>query len=73
MASGLTRLQLASATTDAELRLGRTVRSGAGMSMTLRERALYHQIHPVKLAVDWSAGLVSAVLLWRHRLAAALL
>jgi hypothetical protein len=43
------------------------------MSMTLRERALYHQIHPAKLAVDWSAGIVSAVLLWQHRLVAGLL
>lgn len=44
-----------------------------GMSMTSRERELYHQIHPVKLAVDWGAGLVSAILLWRHRLAAAMI
>jgi hypothetical protein len=45
----------------------------ASASMTLRERALYHQIHPAKLAIDWSAGLAGAVLLWRHRLAAGLL
>ena len=38
------------------------------MSLTFKERALYHQIHPLKLAVDWGAGLVSAILLWRHRL-----
>jgi hypothetical protein len=40
----------------------------ASMSLTFRERVLYHQIHPLKLAVDWSTGLVSAILLWRHRL-----
>src|SRR5262249_1010345 len=38
--------------------------------MTLGERALYHQIHPAKLAIDWGAGVVSAILLWRHRLGA---
>jgi hypothetical protein len=43
------------------------------MSLTLRERALYHQIHPVKLAVDWSAALVSGIFLWHHRLLAGLL
>jgi hypothetical protein len=41
--------------------------------MTLSERALYHQIHPVKLATDWAAALASVVLLWRHRLAAGLM
>jgi hypothetical protein len=45
----------------------------ASMSMTLRERALYHQIHPAKLAIDWSAGLVAAIFFRRHRLAAGLL
>jgi hypothetical protein len=40
--------------------------------MTLRQRALYHQIHPAKLAVDWTAGLAGAILLWQHRLAAGL-
>jgi len=41
--------------------------------MTLAERALYHQIHPAKLAVDWSAAIAGAILLWRHRLAPGLL
>lgn len=41
--------------------------------MTLRERVLYHQIHPAKLAIDWGAALAGVILLWRHRLAAGLL
>jgi hypothetical protein len=45
----------------------------AAISRTPSERALYHQIHPAKLATDWAAGLVGAVLLWHHRLAAGLL
>jgi hypothetical protein len=35
--------------------------------MTMAERVLYHQIHPAKLAVDWSAALAGTILLWRHR------
>jgi len=38
------------------------------MSVTLGERALYHQIHPVKLATDILAEVVSLWLLWDHRL-----
>lgn len=35
--------------------------------MNLRERVLYHQIHPLKLGTDISAAVVSTVLLWcRH-------
>jgi hypothetical protein len=34
--------------------------------MSLREKALYHQIHPLKLATDIGAGIVSLVLFWRH-------
>jgi hypothetical protein len=41
--------------------------------MTLAERVLYHQIHPAKLLVDWTAGLVAAGLLWHHHLASALI
>ncbi len=37
-------------------------------SMSLREKALYHQIHPYKLATDIGAGVVSLVLFWRHML-----
>lgn len=34
---------------------------------------LIHQVHPLKLAADISASIVSNVLLWQHRLGAALL
>jgi hypothetical protein len=38
------------------------------MAMTLREKALYHQIHPAKLATDILAGLVSLFFFWDHQL-----
>src|SRR5260370_41364826 len=38
-----------------------------------RDAILVHQVHPVKLAFDVSASVVSNVLLWRHRLGAGLL
>jgi hypothetical protein len=41
--------------------------------MTFREKALYHQIHPLKLATDWGTGAIAFYLLWRHRLWPALL
>ena len=41
--------------------------------MTLREKALYHQIHPAKLAADILTEFVSLYLLWRHQLAIGLL
>lgn len=34
--------------------------------MTLADKKLYHQIHPVKLFTDWVTGLLSLYLLWRH-------
>ena len=34
--------------------------------MTFAEKALYHQIHPAKLATDIGAALVSLPLLWLH-------
>jgi hypothetical protein len=34
------------------------------------DRVLLHQVHPVKLAADISASLISNTLLWRHRLVA---
>ena len=37
--------------------------------MTLREKTLYHQIHPAKLATDILAAIVSVWFLWRHELA----
>jgi hypothetical protein len=36
--------------------------------LTLREKALYHQIHPAKLATDILTEPVSLYLLWRHEL-----
>jgi len=41
--------------------------------MDLREKSLYHQIHPAKLVVDWSTALASSVFFWQHRLVAGLL
>jgi hypothetical protein len=35
--------------------------------MDRRESVLYHQIHPLKLAVDWSTGCAASYLLWRRR------
>ena len=41
--------------------------------MTLnREAILVHQVHPLKLAFDITASVVSNVLLWKHRLASGL-
>ena len=40
--------------------------------MTLREKLLYHQIHPLKLATDIGVTFPSCYLLWRHHLIAAL-
>ena len=41
--------------------------------MTREEKVLYHQIHPLKLLTDWTAGFAALPLLLRHRLRAALL
>jgi len=40
--------------------------------MTIQERTLYHQIHPLKLFTDWSTGLAALYLLWGHHLVAGL-
>ena len=40
--------------------------------MTVRERILYHQIHPLKLFTDFSTALIAIDLLWRHQLGTAL-
>ena len=40
--------------------------------MTIQERSLYHQIHPLKLFTDWSTGLAALYLLWGHHLVAGL-
>jgi hypothetical protein len=42
-------------------------------ALTLKERILYHQIHPSKLATDWSSGVMAALLFWQHRQALGLL
>lgn len=34
--------------------------------MTFAEKKLYHQIHPIKLAVDISTGFFTTWLLWQH-------
>ena len=40
--------------------------------MNLEKRSLYHQIHPLKLFVDWGTGIVALYLFWGHNLTAAL-
>jgi hypothetical protein len=37
--------------------------------LSRREQLLYHQVHPLKLAVDIATSLVSTWLSWRHELA----
>jgi len=39
--------------------------------MDLRDRILYHQIHPLKLATDWGTAFGAAALFWQHRAAPA--
>ena len=41
--------------------------------MTLKEKALYHQIHPLKLSTDILAAVVSLYLFWLHKPLPALL
>ena len=36
--------------------------------MTLKDKILFHQVHPAKLATDILAAVVSLYLLWRHEL-----
>jgi len=40
--------------------------------MTREKKILYHQIHPLKLLIDWTTGFAALFLLWRYRLRAAL-
>jgi len=40
--------------------------------MELRDRVLYHQIHPVKLLTDGVTAAAATALLWRHWLTSAL-
>jgi hypothetical protein len=41
--------------------------------MSLKEKYLYHQIHPLKLITDVGAGVGSLYPLWRHHLGFALI
>ena len=34
--------------------------------MTLQEKSLYQQIHPLRLTVDWASGLTACYLFWMH-------
>jgi len=36
--------------------------------MSSQDRALFHQLHPMKLAVDWLTAAATLVLFWRHEL-----
>ena len=40
--------------------------------MTFRDRSRYHQLHPAKLLVDWTAAIAAGILLWRRCLVVAL-
>jgi hypothetical protein len=41
--------------------------------LSRREKVLYHQIHPLKLAADISGGIASTWLLWQHEFLLAML
>jgi hypothetical protein len=41
--------------------------------MTLKEKILYHQIHPLKLIADWGTGILALYLFWRNNILPALL
>jgi len=36
--------------------------------MTLQEKNLYQQIHPVRLTTDWTTGIAACYLFWIHEL-----
>jgi hypothetical protein len=36
-------------------------------TLSLQDKVLYHQIHPLKLAADWGSTPLSLYLLWRHK------
>src|SRR5262249_23616321 len=42
-------------------------------AMTLQEKVLYHQVHPLKLGTDLTAAVVSTYFFWEHRLVLGLL
>jgi hypothetical protein len=41
--------------------------------MSLEEKSLYPQIHPLKLFTDWSTGMIALYPFWQHNLVLALL
>src|SRR5262249_45826041 len=41
--------------------------------MSLQEKILYHQLHPLKLGTDITAAVVSTYFFWEHRLVLGLL
>jgi len=47
--------------------------AGREYALTLRERFLYHQIHPAKVFADTSTALIGIDLFWRHELWAGLI
>jgi len=38
------------------------------MTMTLQEKNLYQQIHPIRLLTDWISAIAAFVLFWNHEL-----
>jgi hypothetical protein len=42
-------------------------------AMTLKEKMLFHQIHPLKLAIDGLAAAFSLYFFWQHQLLAGLI
>jgi hypothetical protein len=47
--------------------------TGYDMRMTRREKALYHQIHPAKLVIDWISAIWALFLMWDGRVVLALI
>ena len=41
--------------------------------MDIKEKKLYHQIHPIKLLTDWVTGIISLYFLWLHQLSIAIM
>ena len=45
----------------------------SSLPLRLRERIILHQVHPLKLAVDWVTGFAAAWLFWEKEILAAFL
>jgi hypothetical protein len=43
--------------------------ANGAVTMTLKEKILFHQVHPAKLATDIAAAVVSLYFLWQRELA----